>query len=183
MPILQSDRDGGVDDGYDYVLSSLHTLCLQGGKSRRFDIVEMGNKGDPTHESYRINRSADEIDGPDGGLYREKRMGIGNCGNCDVDLEGISETTLKAMWEQHFTDKQQNISGNIDCSRKRHNDRYESIASLEGQGVGSFDHLNMLSSEQLHDMHRMVEDHDDRHREKGSRHDLIPFEWLDYLCS
>lgn len=184
MTALRSGEDGRVDDVYDDLLSSSHSWCLPGGRGGGLGVVEMENKGMYSLGTNRINRSSDENDNSDVALYRERRQdGMRNCGNCEIDLEGISETTLQAMWAQHLNDAQHDQTGTNINDRKRRHERHQSIASLEEQGVGSFNHLNMLSSEQLQSMHKMVEDHDDRYWKKRHSHNLIPLEWLDSLCS
>ena len=180
MTIIKSGKEGGVDDIYDDIVSSFQGWCLQGG----LDVVEMEGKRGQGRRSNIINRSTDEIDNYEGSFGRERRTGMRNTGNGGMlDLEGISETTLQAMWAQHLNEEQKSRACNDDYSRQKRHERQRGIASLEGQGVGSFDHLNMLSSEQLQDMEKMVEEHDDRYRRKRRPYDLVPLEWLDSLCS
>lgn len=180
MTILGSGREGGVDDIYDDIMSSFQGWCLQGG----LGVVEIDGERGQGRGSNNINRSTDENENQEGSFCRERRMDTRNRGNGGMlDLEGISETTLQAMWAQHLNDEQNSQASNNNPSRQTSCERQRGIASLEEQGVGSFDHLNMLSSEQLQDMEKMVEEHDDRYRRKSRPYDLVPLEWLDSLCS
>ena len=62
-------------------------------------------------------------------------------------------TFLRRTWIKHMDDEQ-------GLPQRRSMEKQRSISSLQETGVGSFDHLNGLTLEQLQDMERLVYEHD-----------------------
>jgi hypothetical protein len=85
-----------------------------------------------------------------------------------------------ALWTKHVDDEKA-------LRRKVMLQRQQSIDSLQETGVGSFDHLNGLTLEQLQEMERLVHEHDANsyygEATTTNRNVLPILDWLDMLCT
>lgn len=92
----------------------------------------------------------------------------------------LQATNLRAIWIKHMDTEDE-------VPRRRRLQKQRSISSLQETGVGSFDHLNGLSLEQLQDMERLVHDHDSNScygtATTNKRSFLPDLDWLDTLCT
>lgn len=175
MTIRNNQED--TDDICDDILNAVQGWCFSGILEIEEQTNLLRNHGG---EGLRASTDSIRMDDGDGILSRE--MGT------NLDLEGISNTTLQAMWTQHLYDDKDENNNNPTCRRRgRGFERQESISTLEETGVGSYAHLNMLSSEQLQDMEKMVQEHDGRYwgngPGNGAGNELLSFEWLDSICA